>query len=88
MMSGDLGKKTLSSRLLFFFSDSLLLQQMNGSIKTSCSDGLADNSMNALLSYLQITQSGNCFISKLLLFQDVSESIHQDQVYSQMYRRM
>lgn len=87
MMSGGLGKKTLSSRLLFF-SYSLLLQQMNGCIKTSCSDGLAGNSTNAFLSYLQIAWLGNHSISKLLLFEEVSESIHQDQVYIQMYRKV
>lgn len=85
-MPGDLGKKTLSSRLLFL-SYSLLLQQMYGCIKTSCSDGLADNNINVFLSYLQIAYLENHFISEVLLFQDVPVSIHQDH-YVQIYRRV
>lgn len=87
MMSGDLGKTTLSSGLPFP-PYSVLLQQMNDSIKTSCSDGFVDNNLNVFLRYQQIAQLGNCFVLNSCSSKKCQESTQQDQVYIQLYRKV
>lgn len=87
VMFGDLGKTTLSSRLHFSLQ-SFLLQQVNDSIKTSCSDSLVDNIINVLLRHLQIAQLENHFILNYCSSKKRQESTQQDQVYIQLYRKV